>query len=223
MRRLFLFLATLFAAAAALFTFVVRPRYHRWGLQQGDLERPLPGDELVPKANYRADLAMTVDAKPADIWPWLAQLGRGRGGLYSYDWLDRLFGVLDAPSSDAILPEWQHLAPGDVIPIGTAGGFPVVEAEAGNHLLLGDTENGMWSWLLYLEPLPDGRTRIISRNFGRLPRTFAGGVLRMWLDPAAFIMTRKMLLNLRERAEDLAWERRPPLHDSPAPLRPVTD
>jgi len=206
MKRTLLFVASV-TTAAFLLNLVLRPRYRRWGVQPVELSRTLPGDDLVPAPDYRADLAVTIDAGPGDIWPWLAQMGYRRGGLYSYDWLDRVFGILDAPSADVILPQWQDLRAGDEIPLGRGPTFPVVEAEPDHHLLLGDTTGGMWSWLLYLDPLPDGRTRLISRNLARFPGFVGGAMLRLWLEPAAFIMTRRMLLNLKDRAEALALER----------------
>jgi hypothetical protein len=83
----------------------------------------MSGDSEIPMPDYTATLAITIDARPEEIWPWLAQMGYQRGGLYSYDWLDRLFGYLDAPSLARVLPQFQRLAPGDLIPIGRAGGF----------------------------------------------------------------------------------------------------
>src|SRR5215813_2834556 len=78
----------------------------------------------IDGATYSSTLAVTIDAAPEHIWPWLVQMGYRRGGLYSYDWLDRLFGYLDRPSAIRILPEFQRLAAGDEIPIGRGQGFP---------------------------------------------------------------------------------------------------
>jgi hypothetical protein len=70
---------------------------------------------------------VTIRARADDIWPWLAQMGYRRGGLYSYDWLDRLFGYLDRPSAEEILPEYQSIRVGDTIPLGRGPDWPVVE------------------------------------------------------------------------------------------------
>jgi hypothetical protein len=75
----------------------------------------MPGDALIPDPTDLSMQAVTVNAPPEDIWPWLVQIGYQRGGLYSYDWLDRLFGYLDRPSATRILPEFQRLAVGDEI------------------------------------------------------------------------------------------------------------
>jgi hypothetical protein len=100
------------------------------------------GDMEIPHTTYEATLAVSIDAPPPAIWPWLLQMGYRRGGLYSYDWLDRLFGFLDAPSADRLLPEFQRLTAGDEIPIGRGGGFPVIQVEPYEALVLGGAPEG---------------------------------------------------------------------------------
>lgn len=109
-------------ALAALYWFPMRRWFGRWGATATDRTRVMAGDGAVVDPTYSATLAITVDARPEHIWPWLVQMGYQRGGLYSYDWLDRLFGYLDRPSADAILPQFQQLAVGDEIPIGRGQG-----------------------------------------------------------------------------------------------------
>ena len=162
----------------------------------------MPGDRLVTLPSYETTLGVTIHAAPADIWPWLVQMGYRRGGLYSYDWLDRLFGYLDAPSAERILPEWQQLAVGDEIPIGRAGGFPVKAIEPFRTLILGGhREDVEWSWELALVPVGVGQTRLISRNRVWLPRHVLSWFMMLFIEPAAFLMTRKMLLGIKRRAE----------------------
>src|SRR6185295_17709528 len=108
-----------------------------WGATAEEISGPMSGDAKVPKPNYAATLAVTIGAAPADVWPWLVQLGYQRGGLYSYDWLDRLFGYLDRPSAERILPEFQSLKAGDEIPVGRGPGFPVHIADPRRALVLG--------------------------------------------------------------------------------------
>ena len=135
------------------------------------------GDNQVTLPGYEATLGVTINAAPADIWPWLTQMGYRRGGLYSYDWLDRLFGYLDAPSAERILPEWQTLAVGDEIPVGRGGGFPVKAIEPFRSLVLGGVHHNAaalsetpaerdveWSWEIALVPAGQSRTRLLSRN-----------------------------------------------------------
>ena len=188
----------------------LRKRCLYWGATATEIERVMPGDAAIPDATYDTTLAITIDAPPADIWPWLVQMGYRRGGLYSYDWLDRLFGFLDAPSAERVLPEHQRLAVGDVIPIGRGDGFPVAAIEPQRSMVLGgETGDGFhWVWQFGLYPLDERRTRLVSRNRARLPRTLGSTLFMCALEPAAFIMTRRMLLGLKRRAERLATARR---------------
>ena len=164
--------------------------------------RVMSGDAAVPDPNYTTTLAIDIAARPERIWPWLVQMGYQRGGLYSFDWLDRLFGFLDRPSADRILPEFQHLQPGDVIPIGRGPGFPVRRVEPNRTLVLAGEANGtQWSWELALYPIDGGRTRLVSRSRARIPGTFRPTVFRAALRPAAYIMTKRMLVGLKRRAE----------------------
>ena len=163
------------------------------------------GDNQVTLPSYEATLGVTINAAPAAIWPWLVQMGNRRGGLYSYDWLDRLFGYLDAPSAEHILPQWQVLEVGDEIPIGRGWGFPVKAIEPFRSLVLGGHASGVaWSWELALVPLAIGRTRLISRSRVRTPRDIRSRLTMFIMQPVAFVMTRKMLLGIKRRAEQLA-------------------
>lgn len=195
-------------ALAALYWFPVRRWFGRWGATPADLRRVMAGDAAIVDPTYAATLAVTVDARPEDIWPWLLQMGYRRGGLYSYDWLDRLFGYLDGPSASWILPEFQHLQVGDEIPIGGAPGFPVTAIEPYRALVLGGKANGFeWVWQFGLYPLDETRTRLVSRNCARVPRTVGSWLFLRVIEPTAFLMTRRMLLGLRRRAEGLARTR----------------
>jgi hypothetical protein len=160
------------------------------------------GDKEVTLPSYEATLGVTINTAPAAIWGWLMQMGYRRGGLYSYDWLDRLFGYLDAPSAERILPAWQRLAVGDEIPIGRSGGFPVKAIEPFRSLVLGGhAQDTDWSWELALVPAGIGRTRLISRNRVSMPRGIRPWLTMQFIEPAAFVMTRKMLLGIKRRAE----------------------
>ncbi len=192
-----------------VYWFPVRRGFTRWGTTAADLARAMPGDAGVVNATYQATLAVTVAARPEHIWPWLAQMGYQRGGLYSYDWLDRLFGYLDRPSATRILPEFQHLNVGDEIPIGRAGGFPIRAVEPNHALVLGGEGDGFaWVWQFGIDPIDAERTRLVSRNSVRTPSTAASWLFMRIMEPAAFLMTRRMLLGLKERAEALATTER---------------
>jgi hypothetical protein len=193
---------------AVLYWIPIRLWYRRWGVTEAELNQPMAGDTEVSKPNYVEMLAVTIDAPVEHVWPWLLQMGKGRGGLYSYDWLDQLFGYLDRPSADRILPEYQHLSVGDVIPIGgAAGGFPVKTVKPGEALVLGgQTAAFQWVWQLKLVAISRRQTRLISRSQARVPRSIGSFLFMLALDPAAFIMTRKMLVGIKRRAEALCRE-----------------
>jgi hypothetical protein len=192
-------------AAGLLYWFPLRRLFGRWGTTAEERARAMPADDAVPAPGYRTTLAITIDAPPEAIWPWLVQMGYQRGGLYSYDGLDRLFGYLDRPSATRILPEFQHLAVGDVIPIGRGGGFPVSMIDPGRALVLGGkTDTFAWAWQLVLYPIDTRRTRLVSRNRGHLPDTIGSWFILRVLEPTAFLMTRRMLIGIKQRAEALA-------------------
>ncbi|MEZ5237417.1 MAG: hypothetical protein R2716_00110 [Microthrixaceae bacterium] len=121
----------------------------------------MPGDDLVPGAQFVATRAITIDASPVDVWPWIQQVGFRRAGFYSYDLLDNL----GRPSSDAILPEWQELGVGEVAapmadPPGPTTSFEIVEVDAPRRLLWSKPDS-TWSWTL--EPVDGARTRLVTR------------------------------------------------------------
>lgn len=196
----------------------VQPRQRNWGATPEEVARAMPGDELVPDAGYLTNRAITVEAPPECLYPWLVQMGNGRGGLYSWDFLDRLFGFIDAKSATEILPEWQELREGDFIPLGCGADFPVVRLEPNRVFVLGDAEAG-WTWQTCLYPLPGNRTRVVTRNRGRRPGSLRGRVGLFVLDLAAFVMVHRWLRVLKGRAEGL-WAQRQAggaLHPEDAP------
>jgi hypothetical protein len=199
-------LLTLFAILtfSVLYWFPMRRWMSRWSATASDLTRVMAGDALLVNPTYSGTMAVTVDARPEHIWPWLMQIGYQRGGLYSYDWLDRLFGYLDRPSATRILPEFQHLAVGDHIPVGRGPNWPVAVLEPNRALVL-DMRNmgGLdWVWQFGLYPIDETRTRLISRSRVRAQAVWAR-LLTHAIEPAGFVMTRRMLLGLKQRAEAL--------------------
>jgi hypothetical protein len=190
--------------AIALYWFRVRRWFGRWGATGADLRRAMPGDAAVAFPTGTATLAITVNASPEHIWPWLVQMGYRRGGLYSYDWLDRLFGYLDRPSANRILSEFQQLYVGEEIPIGRGQGFPVTAIEPYRALVLsGASGDAAWVWEFGLYPLDERRTRLVSRNVLHVPQTIGSWLFMRVMEPAAFLMTRRMLLGVKQRAEAL--------------------
>ena len=187
----------------AAYWFPVRRWFSRWGTTPEELARVMPGDALMPDATKTDTGAVTVDAPPRDVWPWLVQMGTGRGGLYSYDWLDRLFGFLDRPSATRILPEFQNLAVGDKIPWGRDE-LTVSFLEPHRALVLSYGAHGMeWVWQFGLYSVDDQRTRLVNRGTERVPNTPLWWLAMRIMEPAAFIMTRRFMLGVKQRAETL--------------------
>ena len=198
----------LFAAAAALVAdaLFAAGRSHRGRLSLVARERARAVDGLVAGANYRQVLAIDINARPEHIWPWLMQLGYQRGGLYSYDWLDRVFGFLDRPkrrldSAGVSAPEAGRRHPDG--PRRRDFRWPLL-IRGVRWSSRASRTTFAWGWELALEPLDDRRTRLVSRNLGRTPGTWRARALLAVLRPAAFIMTHRMLRGIRRRAEAMA-------------------
>jgi hypothetical protein len=165
----------------------------------------MPGDTLVQDPLEVTARAITINAWPTHVWPWLAQMGKGRGGLYSYDWLDQVFGVLDAPSSDTLISQFREIRAGDAIPIGGSPGWPVAIAKPNELLLLDIYQAGAHvTWAFALEPLSPTKTRLVMRVRARLPKSWMLPLQVAVLDLAEFVMVRRQLIGLRDRAERLA-------------------
>jgi hypothetical protein len=188
-------------------------RWHlRWGATDDELTLSLPGDEMVQRPQFNFTRAITIQARPEEIWPWLVQIGYGRAGWYSYDLLDNL----DRPSAEQILPELQQLQVGDWI---SMGGKPRpatamrVKAFEPNRWLLWEHQGCPWVWVL--DPIDQETTRLITRGRNRYTWkdvVFPLGPVLMELgDP---FMMRKQLHNLKRRAEQLAAVQRPATADA---------
>jgi PPOX class probable F420-dependent enzyme len=164
----------------------------------GEAERSLPGDELVADAKIGWTHAITIGARPAAIWPWLVQMGCRRAGWYSYDGLDNA-GV---PSADRILPQFQQVQVGDILPMTPTAEdrFVVRAVEPQRALVLGDAAGSM-SWAFVLEPVGATGTRLITRSRGAYDRLALGLLLKVVWHPVHFGMQRRQLLNLKRLVE----------------------
>jgi hypothetical protein len=160
--------------------------------------RSLPGDEPVADAKIRWSHAITIRARPADIWPWLVQMGCRRAGWYSYDGLDNA-GV---PSAERIVAELQRVQIGDIFPMTPKAQdrFAVRVAMPGRALVRGD-DAGQMSWAFVLEPAGETSTRLITRSRGATGRLALGLMLKAFWHPLDFGMQRRQLLNLKRLVE----------------------
>lgn len=203
-------------AAIAAYSPPARRWYLTWGATTEEATGPLPGDDLLTEPGLQSTRAITIDAPPAAVWPWLVQMGSGRGGAYTYDWIENLFG-LDMHSADRILPEFQDLAAGDELPLGQNGPKMRVEILDPERTLAFRSADGAWVWTFHLRP--DGpATRLLSRN--RIaPPTAAWPqrlVNRLVMEPGSLIMERRMLLGIKKRAEH-----EPPVEGGTLPVSPA--
>jgi hypothetical protein len=175
------------------YALVVRPWHLRWGATDEETGKPLPGDELVPNPAIESTRSITVDAPVEEVWPWLAQIGQDRGGFYSYEWLENLAGCR-MRNADRIHPEWQHREVGERVFLHPAFGLKVTSFEPGRAIVL----EGWGPFVV--EPIDEKSTRVIIRS--RVPRRL--GVLLYYLltfEIPHFVMERRMLLGIKERAE----------------------
>jgi hypothetical protein len=208
------------AAAVAGYAWVIRPWTLRWGATNEEVGMALPGDDLIEFPKLGSTHAITIQARPGEVWPWLAQLGQGRGGFYSYDWIENAMG-LDIHNADRLLPEYQDIAVGDIVPLAQDGfGLPVAFVEPEQTLVLhGDTRQpggpiqiplkpGDYlaaSWGFHLFERVDGATRLVVRFRADWASSVRNAIFyRGFLEPGAFLMGRKMLLGIKQRAERLA-------------------
>lgn len=198
------------AASAAAYALVIRPWHLGWGSTEEEQKMQIDGDEIKPDAGNIVTHAITINAPPENIWPYLVQIGQGRGGFYSYDTLENLFG-LDIHNLYDIRPELQGLKEGDFVrsahkgwlggKIDDKAGWFVVKMVPDRSLVLRDEiERG--SWAFSLTPLPNGNTRLIVRVRGDRPQSVSGWLVHLGVfEPAHFIMERKMMLTLKAVAE----------------------
>jgi hypothetical protein len=212
--------------AVAAYAVAVRPRLVRWGATDEEVARPYPGADIIPDGHRASTMAVTIDAPPAQVWPWLVQMGYDRAGWYSWDRLDNG----GRPSADRIHPEWQQVKLGDWLRAWSPGGprdaWQVAALEPEHFLglrglsdLRGRPFNpdrpwprayvaGLWAWLL--EDLPGGRTRLVVSGYqtGRPRWLQAGSDFFVGL-PAHWTMQARQLANIKRLAERHRAQARP--------------
>ena len=176
--------------------FVYRPWALTWGSTKEEIARPMPGDEVLEQPTFNATRAVTIEATPEEIWPWIVQIGYRRAGFYSYDSLDN-DGI---PSAERILPEYQGLKLGDLIPLTNTANVRVTELEPPKSMVLvfeveGTWSNATWVWGLY--PEDASHTRLVTRLRADAKEIRS----RIFLDLGEIIMMRKCMLGIKWRAE----------------------
>jgi hypothetical protein len=201
--------AALAATGGIAYISRVRPWYHRWGATDDEIARAMPLDERIRDPSICTTMAITINAPAADIWPWLAQIGDPpRAGYYSYTWIERLVGM-HVRNADYILPECQAIEVGQVL---DKNGTMVVQAiDPGRSLVLGPPDSAgplRCTWAFALYPIDAQSTRLVTRvrvlwSQREIMKQTPPYLWPMWLmiDPGAFIMERKMLREIKKRAE----------------------
>lgn len=193
---------------------LVRPWHLRWGATAGEAHGPMPGDDVVPRAEFIATRAITIAVPPERVWPWIVQLGYGRAGFYTYDLIDNA----SQPSADRVIEEYQHPAAGDLMPMykevhGLAIAYTVTAFEANEWMVWvhrpHPTERPDSTWTWRLTALPDGGTRLVTRmkqdyRWETPGLAFFNFILMEMGDLA---MERRMLIGIKRRAEGLQRSR----------------
>ena len=210
------FLAVLgFLAVVVLaWVLVLRPWYLRWGATDAELGRALPGDGVMPPSTTQETRAITIRARPEEIWPWLVQMGQDRAGMYSFSLIENLLGC-QMPAVTHIVPAWQERRVGEKVwlyppdKLGGVGHVVVVGLEPRQALVLASPLPGaapgqfLGTWAFTLLPIDEVSTRLVVRGRGDLTGTSVlGRVLdRLTWEPAHYVMERRMLRNLTSLAE----------------------
>ncbi|MBU4336566.1 MAG: SRPBCC family protein [Actinobacteria bacterium] len=177
-----------------------------FGATEAELDAELAGDDLIENANLVATRGVTIDAPPEEVWRWVVQLGQGRGGFYSYDWLENVFGC-DVRSADTIEERWQNLATGDAVHLHPRVALEVAEVVPERSLVLRSVQLPdqapppyHYTWAFVLRRARGGSTRLVVRE----RYTYSSGWSAAIAEPTcavSFVMTEKMLRGIRARAE----------------------
>jgi hypothetical protein len=206
---------TTLAVAAGLAGGVFAAVHHlgrTWGSTRGERSTRMPGDEIDTRPLGVTNHAVTVDAPPSQVWPWLVQMGYHRGGWYTYPWVDRWIWHIDNPSADRIVDAFQDLRVGDIVPDGEPGTawYVVRQLDPERSLVLHSTTHlppavrnrvwVSWTWSFLLEPLPGNRTRILLRVRATGSPTVMAA-FHLLIVPSDLVMARSMLRGIRKRVQ----------------------
>jgi hypothetical protein len=176
-----------------------RRRHRTWGATPDEVAAAMPGDDLLPQAQYRTTRAITISAPPEEVWPWLVQVGCGRAGWYANDLLDNFA----RPSARELIPELQDLHIGQwlaMVPRPSERTAFVVDSFVAPEWLLWRTPNRSWAWRLV--PLAGGRTRLINRLYTAYEWSRPLVLVTVLLmEVGDYPMMRRMLRGIRKRAE----------------------
>jgi hypothetical protein len=199
-------------AGTALLGLAARRVGRRSGATGAEARAPLPGDEVVPEPLWESTRAITIEAPPADVWPWIVQMGfpAYRAGWYTPYWLDRMQWGIRERSADAIVPELQHLSVGDRVPDSRdwSAFFTIRTVEPGHALVLHSTRHILrpmrsneFTWAFVLKARNEGSTRLLIRARGRMEPWIARLLLQPLISLGDFVNASVMLRGIKARAE----------------------
>ncbi len=209
----FLFTLTIFT-----FSYIIRKYIINWGTNDDDLFQAFPGDNLIESVITVSTRKIQIKASPVDIWPWLAQMGQGRGGFYSYTWLENLFG-LNIQNHDTIDPGLQKIQIGDLIPFWEGTGVRVIELNDPTTLVLGGslynqmgknssqfvkpTKSAGGTWTFHMKEVSSNHTFLYIRTRIEVfkPYWICWIMARLIIEPVHYIMERKMMFGIKKRSE----------------------
>ncbi|MGE5377039.1 MAG: SRPBCC family protein [Bacteroidota bacterium] len=186
-------------------TALLVPWMDRWGAYQQEISGSLPGDELVLSPNIGYTRAITINASPEQIYPWIVQIGAGKAGWYSYDWFETNVLRCQNTNADRIHEEWQDLKVGGQVKMCPDENMPpaykVARMDPDQAIVLGHQDADRWVevWQFVMVPQGDGSTRLVIRS-----RSEMGGWFWNVMRPGEFIMMRGMMQGIKERAERMA-------------------
>jgi len=202
MKKIFKLIGILVALAvlAVVVIIALLPWMDSWGATDDEIAASYSGDELVPSPRLFYTRAVTINATPEEIYPWIVQLGADKGGMYSYTWLETLIQCPQT-NADRIHEEWQGLKVGDKVLMcknDMPPGYEVAKIETNRAIVMGHQTDGAWTdvWQFLLIPQADGTTRFVIRSRNSLDGWFWDAIR-----PGEFIMMRRMMLTIKERAE----------------------
>ena len=206
--------------AGLAYAVLLRPRLLTWGATRTEATAALPGDDLV-RERWRTTRAITIGAPADEVWPWLVQMGFGRAGWYSYDWLEQVIGAGDfaeGGSARSVLPQFQSLAVGDPVPLSADGGLTAAVVDPPRALVLrmamsmltgapardGDHAVLDWTWAFVVVPAGSRSSRLLVRVRADYRPRALGVLFPLLLEPVHLLMERAMLRGIRRRVDQLS-------------------
>ncbi len=200
---MYFYLILFIISVPIIYIWFIRPWQIRWGATDDEIDSSMQGDEVVKLPTFNATRAVTIHARPKEIWPWILQIGSKRAGWYSLDWIDNG----NIPSAERIIPALQHMDVDDFVPMTPDGknGMWVKACDTDKYMLWWDKKDKS-TWLWRLEPIDEFQTRLITRLRVRYAWTSIWVIYYLLQDVGDIIMMRKCMLGIQRRAERLAKE-----------------